>query len=132
MLFWFLTFLYSTPGLVKEIRREVAPYIGFSDAVGSLSIEAMDHTGLVRNCPRMKAALFEKFRLVTNTTTVRQLERDIAVDDGTIGQKLKAGSYISAPLSLRNRDPSLYADPETFDAEVHRGGYRDGQDGGSE
>lgn len=116
VLFWFLTFLYSTPGLVEEMRKEVMPYLTLSDA-GPLEIKAMDHTGLVRNCCRMKAALYETCRLVTDTTIIRRVERPMTVNDGPVKHELKAGSYISAPLSFRYRDPSLYADPETFDPE---------------
>ncbi|KAK3315967.1 hypothetical protein B0H66DRAFT_604276 [Apodospora peruviana] len=53
-------------------------------------ITAMDHAALARNCPRLKACLYESYRLANEATSIRYVEKDIT------------------------RDPSVYPDPDRF------------------
>ena len=45
LFFWFLVYVYSTPGLVETLRRETAPHTKFSSA-GPLRLESMDYSSI--------------------------------------------------------------------------------------
>ncbi|KAM7189561.1 Cytochrome P450 [Naviculisporaceae sp. PSN 640] len=116
---WFLIFIYSTPGLVDTLREEVAPYITLS-ANSPVRISAIDHNSLVHDCPRLKSALLETYRLVTETYITRYVKQSIRVEASSANnatQFIKAGSYVTVPLSMNNDNPRLFPDPETFDPE---------------
>ncbi|KAK4210887.1 putative cytochrome P450 [Rhypophila decipiens] len=126
MLFWLLTYVYSTPGLVDQLREEISPYItitttelddrenGSNHSIKENKITAMDHAALARNCPRLKACLFESYRLANEATSIRYVEKDTTVPDAGEHHHLKAGTFISAPHSVIQRDPSVYPDPNRF------------------
>lgn len=112
-LFWFLAYVYSTPGLLQKLREEVAPYIKFSQT-SPPEITSMDLTALSRDCPLLKACIFETYRMANEVTSIRYVERPITINDGDYKHKLKPGMFVSVPLSLNQRDPSIYADPDKF------------------
>lgn len=113
VLFWFLLYVYSTPGLVERIREEISPYISLSEG-DRPEILSMDFPSLFRKCQLFKACIFETYRLVNEPTSIRYVTRPVSVNDGNLKHDLKQGTYVSVPLALRNKDPSLYEDPETF------------------
>ncbi|KAM0343590.1 hypothetical protein ACHAPU_008341 [Fusarium lateritium] len=113
VLFWFLLYVYSTPGLVEGIREEIAPYVSLSEG-GRPEIVSMDFPSLFRRCQLFKACIFETYRLVNEPTTIRYVTRPISINDGDIKHTLNEGTYVSVPLALKNRDPSIYQDPEVF------------------
>ncbi|KAF4995175.1 hypothetical protein FGRMN_5313 [Fusarium graminum] len=113
VLFWFLLYVYSTSGLVKRIRDEIAPYINLSEG-HQPKIASMDFPNLFRKCQLFKACIFETYRLVNEPTTIRYVTQPVSINDGDIKHNLNEGTYVSVPLALKNRDPSLYDDPEVF------------------
>ncbi|KAF5675630.1 cytochrome P450 monooxygenase [Fusarium heterosporum] len=112
-LFWFLLYVYSTPGLAERIRDEIAPYVSVSKG-NRPEIVSMDFPSLFRKCQLFKACILETYRLVNQPTAIRCVTQPISINDGDIKHNLNKGTYVSVPLALKNRDPSLYEDPEVF------------------
>nr|WGZ60606.1 cytochrome P450 [Fusarium tricinctum] len=113
VLFWFLLYVYSTPGLVERIREEISSYIKLSEG-DRPEILSMDFPSLFRKCQLFKACIFETYRLVNEPTSIRYVAQPVSVSDGNLKHDLNQGTYISVPHALRNKDPSLYEDPDTF------------------
>ncbi|KAH6955499.1 cytochrome P450 [Fusarium avenaceum] len=113
VLFWFLLYVYSTPGLIERIREEISPYIKLSEG-DRPEILSMDFPSLFRKCQLFKACIFETYRLVNEPTSIRYVAQPVSVNDGNLKHDLDQGTYISVPHALRNKDPSLYEDPDTF------------------
>ena len=111
--FWFTTYVYSTPGLVEQLREEIGPYIKLSESQ-PLEFKSMDLPGIFANCPRMKACIFETYRMANEATSIRYVARPVTINDGTYKHELKPGMFVSAPHSVIQRDPSIYADPDEF------------------
>ncbi|KAG5785566.1 hypothetical protein H9Q73_000833 [Fusarium xylarioides] len=99
VLFWFLLYVYSTPGLLKRIREEISPYITLSNG-DKPEIKSMDFPSLFRKCQLFKACIFETYRLVNEPTSIRYVTQP--------------KEHISVPLVLKNKNPSIYEDPDTF------------------
>ncbi|KAH7487040.1 hypothetical protein FOMA001_g4234 [Fusarium oxysporum f. sp. matthiolae] len=113
VLFWFLLYVYSTPGLLKRIRDEISPYVTLSDGAKP-EIKSMDFPSLFRKCQLFKACIFETYRLVNEPTSIRYVTQPVSLNDGNIKHDLQEGTYISVPLALKNKNPSIYEDPDTF------------------
>ncbi|KAG8529015.1 uncharacterized protein KY384_006704 [Bacidia gigantensis] len=113
MLFWFLTYVYSTPGLLQQLREETAPYVKVSQSSPPPD-SSMDVTALSRNCPLMKSCIFETYRLATDAASIRYVARPITIKDGVYQHELKPGMYISVAHSVNQRDPSIYQNPDKF------------------
>lgn len=114
MLFWLLTYLYSTPGLLVQVREEMAPYLHFSDTVPR-ELTGLDVARLGTECQLLKACVFETYRFVNQVTSIRHVFRPMTVTEGDGTHQLPSGSYLSASLSLSNHDASVYSDPDRFD-----------------
>ncbi|TPX06800.1 uncharacterized protein E0L32_002296 [Thyridium curvatum] len=117
LLFWFIGYVYSTPGLLDSIRKEVAPYVQLAAANpgDEPEITSYDPAGLSRDCPLLKSALFETFRLTSEPTSIRYLNRPLTLHAGGHTHDLKAGTWLSAPHAVAQYDPELYPDPTKFD-----------------
>lgn len=111
--FWLLAFVYSTPGVVDQLRKEIAPYIRLSQT-DSLQISSMDLPALFGNCPRMKSCIFETYRMANEATSIRYVARPVIINDGEHKHELKPGMFVSAPHSVIQRDPTVYPDPDKF------------------
>lgn len=114
LVFWFLLFTYATPGLVDDLRKELAPYIPISKETGQAKITNFDLRALSHKCPLLKSTMYETFRMANQPTSIRLVKKSITISDGERKHQAKKGSWISAAWSLTNRDPSIYDDPETF------------------
>ncbi|KAJ9615483.1 hypothetical protein H2200_001558 [Cladophialophora chaetospira] len=113
LLFWFLVYVYSTLGLLARIREEIAPYVPISKSA-SPEIASIDLPALSHDCVLTKACLFETYRLANEAASIRYVARPITVNDGDLKHELKPGTFVSAPHSLIQRDPLVYADPDRF------------------
>lgn len=113
MIFWFLLFIYSTPMLVDELRREIAPYISLSN-LNPQRITSFDFQSLSRRCALLRGSLYETFRMVNEATSIRHLNQPTTVVDGKYKHKLPAGTWISVPHSISNKDPAIYSNPHEF------------------
>ncbi|KAJ4256733.1 hypothetical protein NW762_008829 [Fusarium torreyae] len=113
VLFWFVIYVFSTPDLVERVREEISPYVKISTG-GRPEITSMDFQGMFRNCQLVKACIFETYRMVNEPTSLRYLARPISIDDGDRKHNLDEGTYISVPLAISNKNPSIYEDPDRF------------------
>lgn len=115
-LFWFLVYVYSTPGLVTVLREEIGPYTSIS-ITAPLQLESMDYISIFTRCPRLKAVVHEVYRLALDTVSIRGLTQQVTLKDGEQNHVLKPRTYVSVPYSATWRDPSVYKDPDQFDPE---------------
>jgi hypothetical protein len=113
LLFWFLTYVYSTDGVVERLREEIAPYVQLSKTT-PCEIIGFDIAGLSKNCQLLKSCIFETYRLVNEPTSIRYVTRPVAIEDGGAKHDLKPGTFLSAPHSLINHDPSIFPNAEKF------------------
>lgn len=113
MIFWFLTYVYSTPGLLNDLREEIAPHTKLS-RMKPPQIVSLDNAALCRDCPLLKSCIFETYRMANEATSIRHVERPVTVNDGQHQYLLQPGTFVTVPLSLEQRDPSVYADPDKF------------------
>lgn len=113
VLFWLLAFIYSTDDLLETLRQEVAQFVRVCwDDIPK--IVSMDIASLARDCPLLKACLFETYRLTVEASSIRRVEKSINVDDGFHKHELKPGTFVSVPHALTQRDPRIYTKPDQF------------------
>lgn len=112
-LFWVLVYIYCTPGLLVRVRDEIAPHVTISQTVVP-EITSIDLAALSRACPLLKACVFETYRLSNDPVSIRYVARPMTIDDGMCKHNLSPGTFVSAPLSLIQHDPSVYTDPDKF------------------
>jgi cytochrome P450 len=74
----------------------------------------MDLSALSINCQLLKACIFETYRMANDPTSIRYIARPVTIHDGEFKHELKQGTWVSAPLSLINQDPSVFAEPDKF------------------
>lgn len=113
LVFWLVLYIYSTPGLVEELRKEISPFVKLSDKA-PVSITAFDLRAICGKCPLLRSSMYETFRLANQPTSIRYLNRPITVNDGPQQHHLKSGTWISAIHAVSQKDPSIYPEPEKF------------------
>ncbi|TQS36007.1 hypothetical protein Golomagni_03555 [Golovinomyces magnicellulatus] len=123
LVFWQILFIYSTPGLIERIRKEISlcalviqgAKIGQIAEIPRLSLSPKT---LFKECPLLRASYLESHRLTNQNWSIRAVENDINFSKGESGSSrllssLKKGEYI-AVLKKPQIDP-LYMDyPEKF------------------
>lgn len=114
MVFWFLAYAYSIPGLRDELRKEHAPYLTFAEGTNVPTLSAMNISGLTRDCPLTKSCLFEVYRLANDATSIRYVSKPLTLKDGAHTHAIQPGTFLSTPHGLHQRDPALYRDPDVF------------------
>ncbi|KAF7530492.1 hypothetical protein G7054_g9533 [Neopestalotiopsis clavispora] len=114
LLFWYILYVFSTPGLADRLREEMAPYVTLSTTEGGFEIDSVNIPALNRECPLMKAALFETFRLGSDATSIRRVSKPMTVADGEYTHHLQPGSFISTAWSTVQSDPAVYPEPQKF------------------
>ncbi|KAI1851402.1 hypothetical protein JX265_000364 [Neoarthrinium moseri] len=113
LVFWFLAYIHSAPGLVEDLRREIAPWVKVATP-GPMEISSMDISALHRECPLLKSAIYETYRLGSEATSIRRVDRPITLLDGDHKHQLQPGTFVSAPFSVLQNDASYFPDPEKF------------------
>jgi len=116
ILFWLFAYIYSNPSLLEKLREEVAPHIKLSQTTPP-EIVSMDLPGLSRDCPLLKACIFETYRLTLEVSSIRYIDRPISVNDGGHIHNLTPGVFVSVAHCTIQRDPAVYADPDKFVAD---------------
>ncbi|KAB5530278.1 cytochrome P450 [Coniochaeta sp. 2T2.1] len=114
-MFWYIAHVWTTPGLVEELRAEVAPTIPCllgPDGIrktpppGTKEI-TINFTKLDPNCPLLASCYREVIRLASQILTFRRVDTDMVIkdSDGT-SYLLKAGNDVIIPAKVvhRNRD----------------------------
>lgn len=110
LIFWLLAYIHATPGLLQAIRAEVAPFVP-QQPEGHV---AVDYQGLSRDCPLLKSAYLETFRLANEPSSLRYVARPVTIPDGNCTHTLAPGTFITLPHAIAQRNPALYADPAKF------------------
>lgn len=116
-LFWLMLYIHSTPGLVSSLREEVAPYVNLLRPRVSgqqPQIESIDFPGLFAHSILLKACLYETFRMANEATSIRYITAPMTLTDGDYKHHIKAGTWVSAPHAINQRNPNIYLNPDTF------------------
>lgn len=127
LIFWMLVHIWAKPGLVQQIRDEIALFAQTTQPPQLFSIPELprlklDMDGLVRSCPLLRASFHETIRLHSMPTSIRSVQRAITFHEAqgpnrTSGSSrsfaLEAGSTIAAPLALHHHDPRYFESPTT-------------------
>lgn len=112
--FWFVAYIYSTPGLLAELRKEVADFVKVDTGSSPPRITSFDVPALSHGCPLLKSALFETYRMANEGTSIRHVKEAVTIEDGGRQYHLKPGSWVSAPHGARQHDPAVYPEPHRF------------------
>ena len=105
--FWLLFYIYSVPGLLEDVRQEVAN--ATSTRVLSTQDDRKKHSisvvKLRENCPLLVSTYRETLRLKTNNVYTRWVQEDTLLDDRYL---LKQGSIVQVPGASMHADPALW------------------------
>ena len=112
--FWLLFYIYSVPGLLEDVRQEIAN--ATSTRVLSTQEDRKKHSisvvKLRENCPLLVSTYRETLRLKTNNVYTRWVQEDTLLDDRYL---LKQGSIVQVPGASMHADPALWgADVKDF------------------
>ncbi|KAJ5097017.1 cytochrome P450 [Penicillium angulare] len=115
LLFWFIFYIYSVPGLLESLRNEVLS----SGAIATSSdnspqVTKLDISTLTRECVLLKSSFLETFRLTEESILFRNVTQKVTMDDGEKQHELSSGSWISISNCLTKHHPSLYPEPHEF------------------
>lgn len=113
LVFWLLANIYATPRLLADLRKETAEHVKVL-RTNPPSITGLDIPALMRDCPLLKSALFEVYRLYNEATSIRYVSSTMTLSEGGHTHTLPGGSFLSAPHAVTQRDPTLYPEPEKF------------------
>lgn len=130
LVFWSVWRIYSDPGLLGRIRDEIAPHVvlekpavGFGGNYASTTrIEKMDIDGLLEKCPLLKSACIETMRLDAGSWSFNWAQKDSVIgstEDAVDKWFLPAGTYVHAAYGLHHTDPTIFPNPQKYDAERH-------------
>lgn len=105
--FWLLFYIYSVPGLLEDLRQEVAN----ATSTGLLSTQeyqkkhSISVVKLRESCPLLVSTYRETLRLKTNNVYTRWVQADTLLDDRYL---LKQGSIVQIPGASMHADPALW------------------------
>ena len=102
--FWTLFFIYSTPGLLDDIRREIDSTVVRIDNGHELT-HSVDLKSLKQHCPLLIATFQETLRYCSIGTSVRQVMEDTVLDGQWL---LKKDSIVQMPSRIIHKDSSLW------------------------
>ena len=112
--FWLLFYIYSIPGLLEDVRREIANATSTEvlSTQGSRKKHSISVVQLRENCPLLISTYRETLRLKTNNVYTRWVQEDTLLDDRYL---LKQGSIVQVPGASMHADPALWgADVKDF------------------
>lgn len=113
LIYWFVVYIHATPGLRDAVRAEIAAFVRLTDTRPA-RIADMDYAGLSRDCPLLKSAYLETFRLANEPSTLRYVGRPVTITDGPYTHRLAPGTFVTVPHAVNQRNPAVYADPARF------------------
>jgi len=58
--------------------------------------------------------MLETFRLSNEATSIRYVARPVTIEDGGYNHQLKAGTWVSIPHGVIQKDPTIFPDPHKF------------------
>ena len=124
--FWTIFFIYSTPGLLDEIRREIDAIVVTNNECHEIT-RSLDIKTLKEHCPLLTSTFQETLRYNSIGTSVREVMEDTILDGQWL---LKKSAIVQMPSRIIHRDASLWGhDVEEFnprrfmkDSEAQRSG----------
>lgn len=102
--FWTLLLLYSHPGLLDDIRKEI------DACTNGTSTKTIDITTLKEACPLLLSSYQEVLRYRSMGTSVREVMEDTQLDEWL----LKKGALLQMPSRIIHQDSSLWGDADQF------------------
>ncbi|CAN8100028.1 unnamed protein product [Discula destructiva] len=102
--FWTLFLLYSHPGLLADIRKEI------DACTDGTTTKAIDITTLKEACPLFLSSYQEVLRYRSMGTSVREVMEDTKLDQWL----LKKGALLQMPSRIIHQDSSLWGDADEF------------------
>jgi cytochrome P450 len=126
IVFWHLLYIVSTPGMAQRVRTEIQPFVSLSSptTIGNISELpklTINHEHLFRSCPLFKASFFESLRLVNQSWSIRQVNKDVVISSRAPGDeeankqyRLRNGDYVTMAHELHMLDPAYYTEPTKF------------------
>lgn len=129
--FWILVRIWATPGLVEQLRDEIATVSKTSQPVQRFAILEPPRLqiagdGLSRSCPLLKACYLECVRLYSIPISVRSVKRPFTLIEPASDQSpsaksqsflMEAGDHIAIPFVAQHFDPLLFPSPNAFQPE---------------
>ncbi len=110
--FWMLLLIYSSPGLLNEIRKEVDPILHTTELEGEVT-RSLDVTSLKANCPLLTSTFQEVLRYRSIGTSIRQVMEDTVLNGQWL---LKKDAMIQMPSRVIHKDSSVWGgDVDDFD-----------------
>ncbi|CAG9947337.1 unnamed protein product [Clonostachys rosea f. rosea IK726] len=115
LLFWYIFYIYSVPGLLDSLRQELA-----SSGVLSISaddpprITRLDIGALGKQCPLLTSTFLESFRVTEESIMFRRVTERLTLDDGKDQYQLRPGSWLFVSTALTRHDSSIYPRPLEF------------------
>lgn len=101
--FWTLFLLYSHPGLLDDIRKEIDACTGTAIQNGS-TVKTIDITTLKEACPLLLSSYQEVLRYSSMGTSVRAVMEDTYLDQWL----LKKGAMLQMPSRVIHQDAGLW------------------------
>ncbi|KAI3394539.1 hypothetical protein diail_2588 [Diaporthe ilicicola] len=103
--FWTLLLLFSHPGLLAEIRKEIDACTRTTNKNGSV-VKTIDVTTLKEACPLLLSSYQEVLRYSSMGTSVREVMEDTYLDQWL----LKKGAILQMPSRIIHQDANLWGD----------------------
>ena len=102
--FWMLLLVYSHPGLVNDLRKEISQMMTEQTRNGNI-VRSLDITGLKTSCPLLTSTFQEVLRYRSMGTSVRQVMQDTLLDDHWL---LKKDCMIQMPSRVIHKDRAIW------------------------
>ena len=119
--FWTLFFIYSTPGLLDEIRMHLDTIFDENDK-SQRPFHDLNIESLKKQCPLLVSTISETLRYCSLGGSVRQVMEDTVLEGRWL---LKKGSIIQMPSRILHKDPSIWGDDvDDFDPRRFQGDQR--------
>lgn len=116
--FWLLFYIYSIPGLLEDVRFEIANVTstGILNTQDDRKKHSINVVELREKCPLLLSTYRETLRLKTNNAYTRWVRQDTLLNDRYL---LKEGSIVQVPGASMHADPALWG-PDVKDFNPRR------------
>ena len=135
---WVLAHVYASTEVLRAIRAEVEPHIQLPEDSSSMGEHSglgdskepshgmtFDAPAILQRCPRLRAAVLETFRLESQPTSLRRVEKNLTVNLGkpparvedvvaALTYTIPPRTFVSVPHMVAQLDAQLYPDPLAF------------------
>ncbi|KAJ6023652.1 cytochrome P450 [Penicillium herquei] len=120
--YWMLRNIYATPGLLEEVRREIAPACSLYDDKLKL-----DWKSLLNDSRLFKSCYFESLRVDAAPWSFKRLQKDCTVQETPEDARksstktesttfhMQKGDVVLVPADLHRTDARYFQNPSEFD-----------------